>query len=304
MNKELNSLKKCITNSPDFPENHFAVIIGTSPSKGARSPILWNAVYEALGSKIRMVPLDVDQTNLVSVLKSLEHNTSFIGGAVTAPYKEEILNVDLEYDISFSDTNLISSNCIFRDYKRGKLVACNTDIEAAIDCLKSTIGSLDNKTVAILGFGGVGKPLALKLSELNVECAVFKRNVADLVNFSFPFQMLDWSAMPNSLYNFDVIINATTIGFSVDGSRNDQSPLHENIINLLSPETFIYDLIYSKNPTKLSETAQNAGLRFMDGSCMNLNQAILGFLKCNTNLSCEEAFVREIMERVKNEQGW
>ena len=147
-------LKKFITNSPDFPKNHYAVIIGSSPSKGARSPVLWNAVYEALDSEIRMVPLDVSSNNLSDVLKILESDELFVGGAVTAPYKEEILNVDLEYDISFLDTNLISSNCIFRDYKRGKLVACNTDIEAAIDCLKSTIGSLRKKKCGCFGFWG------------------------------------------------------------------------------------------------------------------------------------------------------
>ena len=171
--------------------------------------------------------------------------TLFIGGAITAPYKEEIFTVDLGYDISCSDSNLISSNCVFRDYKSNKLGACNTDIEAAINCLTTQIGSIDNKTVAILGFGGVGKPLALKLSEQDVKCSVFKRNAADLDSFSFPFQMLDWSAISKSLYDFDIIINATTIGFSVDGSKNHQSPLHEDI-KLLSKETLIYDLIYSK----------------------------------------------------------
>ena len=61
MNKILTNLKKHITNSPDFPKNHYAVIIGSSPSKGARSPVLWNAVYEALNVETRMVPLDVEE---------------------------------------------------------------------------------------------------------------------------------------------------------------------------------------------------------------------------------------------------
>ena len=102
---------------------------------------------------------------------------------------------------------ILSSNCVFRDYKSNKLGACNTDM-SAINCLTTQIGSIDNKTVAILGFGGVGKPLALKLSEQDVKCSVFKRNAADLDSFSFPFQMLDWSAISNSLYDFDIIINA------------------------------------------------------------------------------------------------
>ena len=37
----------------------YSVIIGTTPSKGARSPKLWNKVYEREKKKIRMIPLDV-----------------------------------------------------------------------------------------------------------------------------------------------------------------------------------------------------------------------------------------------------
>ena len=37
----------------------FSVIIGSNPSKGARSPLLWNKVYKAEKKNIAMLPLHV-----------------------------------------------------------------------------------------------------------------------------------------------------------------------------------------------------------------------------------------------------
>ena len=37
----------------------YTVIIGTKPSQGARSPKLWNRIYDYEEKRARMVPLDV-----------------------------------------------------------------------------------------------------------------------------------------------------------------------------------------------------------------------------------------------------
>lgn len=42
----------------------YSAIIGGNPSRGARSPILWNATYQALEVPQLMLPLDVPSTNL------------------------------------------------------------------------------------------------------------------------------------------------------------------------------------------------------------------------------------------------
>ena len=46
-----------------FSLDYFSVILGINPSKGARSPLLWNKVYEREGKNIKMVPLDVRPEN-------------------------------------------------------------------------------------------------------------------------------------------------------------------------------------------------------------------------------------------------
>ena len=253
---------------------------------------------------MRMVPLDVDEHNLSSVMKILDSDEYFIGGAVTAPFKEMVLEVQLGYKLSSAESGLVSSNCIYRNAENMNLNACNTDVEAAIECLVKKSGDLKGQTVAILGFGGVGKPLALKMHSMGVDCTVFKRNANEGSNATYRFPILDWKKIPESIFGFNIIINATTIGFSSDNTVSDQCPVEEVLIEQMSKDTIIYDLIYSHAQTKLSEYANNAGVMFIDGSCMNLKQAILGFLKCNTDLPCSPTLVQSVMERVKNDQGW
>ena len=63
----------------------YAAIIGASPSKGARSPVLWNAAFDAHGIDAEMVPMDVAPEHLEEVTTALRRDTRFLGGAVAAP---------------------------------------------------------------------------------------------------------------------------------------------------------------------------------------------------------------------------
>ena len=69
----------------------YALILGASPSKGARSPKLWNRVYKAQKSKIKMYPADVNQKNLKHLVSYLKKDDLFIGGSITIPYKISIM---------------------------------------------------------------------------------------------------------------------------------------------------------------------------------------------------------------------
>ena len=43
---------------------YFSAIIGESPSKGAKSPTLWNAAFKKMNFPALMYPLDVSTKNL------------------------------------------------------------------------------------------------------------------------------------------------------------------------------------------------------------------------------------------------
>ena len=58
----------------------YSVIVGTKPSKGARSPKLWNKVYEYEEKKVRMVPLDVREEKIEQLFNYLKQDKNCLGG--------------------------------------------------------------------------------------------------------------------------------------------------------------------------------------------------------------------------------
>ena len=92
----------------------FAAIIGFSPSKGARSPTLWNKVYKSLKKPIKMISLDCNKQNIKKLFNELQKNKNFIGGAITNPYKTNISNY-LKLNQSKESLFCLSVNCLNRD---------------------------------------------------------------------------------------------------------------------------------------------------------------------------------------------
>ena len=71
-----------------YPEGKpFAAILGANPSRGARSPALWNAAFRAHGVEAEMLPIDVPAERLDALLDVLDATPSFIGGAIAVPHK-------------------------------------------------------------------------------------------------------------------------------------------------------------------------------------------------------------------------
>jgi shikimate dehydrogenase len=83
-------LNSYIENKFQLDSKEYALIIGSNPSDGARSPKLWNKVYKKKKIKRKMYPADVKLKNLKNIIKYLKKDKKFIGGSVTVPYKEKI----------------------------------------------------------------------------------------------------------------------------------------------------------------------------------------------------------------------
>ena len=91
MFKEINKLidNHLIDSSLD----NFSVIIGSNPSKGARSPILWNKVYKEEKKNVAMLPLDVNSDGLLDLILLLQEHRNCLGGAIAVPHKEAMFKI-------------------------------------------------------------------------------------------------------------------------------------------------------------------------------------------------------------------
>ena len=145
---EINELIENKINNLDITEN-YAAILGQSPSKGAKSPKLWNAAFSGLNFSAFMYPFDVLPKNLCALIDSLRKDKKFIGGSIAAPYKTDVIKY-----IDYVEENVKAIgavNCIYRD-KNGKLVGTNTDGAGALWSLQSAYGNIAGVKVLNLFF--------------------------------------------------------------------------------------------------------------------------------------------------------
>lgn len=142
----------------------YAAILGASPSKGARSPLLWNTLFSALNIDCVFGAYDIAEEELESVVGSLKGDPTFIGGAVAVPYKTSIIPFLDELEPEAEKIGAVNAL-----YRRGKnLVGANTDGQGAIASLLSFVGDpnwLYGKKILLLGTGGAGCAVATYLAK-------------------------------------------------------------------------------------------------------------------------------------------
>lgn len=265
---------------------YYAAILGESPSKGARSPVLWNAAFEKFSVSAKMHPMDVAQDNLVSVVEALRVDKRFIGGAVAVPYKEQL--VPLLDELEPQAKTIGAINCIYRDGE--KLVGANTDGEGALCALKDFVGeSLEGKKACVMGLGGAGLAVATyvafevgKAGKLTLanrtegKATVLGEKLAHLTS-------IESASLPvtgSFLNDLDVFINCTSVGFQSEatGEKGYDSLISSDSLQQLQDSCVVFDIIYQPLETALIHQAENNGLKVLNGLSMNLNQAVIA---CN-----------------------
>lgn len=254
----------------------YAAIIGSHPSKGARSPLLWNSAFKEHKLNYSMVPLDVLKEKLPKLLDKLNLDKSFIGGAITTPHKTDVAKW-LGKNVTDEAYKIGAVNCLFRG-KDGNLSGTNTDGEGSVKALTEQIGEFKNKNILILGFGGAGKAVSVYFSYSTEKGDIYvstrKQNDTIYINKLKNSIWIDWSKKEKLLNKIDIVINCTSIGF---GDQEQLSPLGIEDLQKIKKNGFIYDIIYQPERSVLLKNAHKIGLKTLNGSKMNFIQAVLAF---------------------------
>lgn len=319
----MSSLNELVENEvPQLKTETYTAILGLTPSKGARSPILWNKAFEGLEIDSQMIPLDIKEENLSKVIEFLKNDPQFMGGAVTMPYKSQL--VPLLDEVAPEAALAKAVNCIYK--KDNKLVGMNTDGLAAVDSVKKIYGNnLSGAKVLVLGLGGAGKAVAAYVSSAVGESGVVKianRSQEILKSNDEPIlkekniSIVDSWPVPLGMEQFDIIINATSLGFEVpredengwfdpkcytalgNGPANirlnsqDQvqneyiakaaSEISDNITKSImflneQKNAAVFDIIYQPLETLFLSLAKMTGHKTINGLAMNLEQAVVAF---------------------------
>lgn len=279
MNK-INQINKLVTNRVNYPENKkYCAIIGLNPSKGARSPILWNSAFSANKLEIEMIALDIELKNLKKLFKILEDDIFFLGGAIAAPYKELIFKY-LGNNVNKEAMPIGAVNCLYRK-KDGKLSGTNTDGEASTYSFKKKFRNLENLEILIFGLGGVGKAVtSFFYKEINNKnnLHTFSTNKK---NYKFAKQLgcklYRYDKISDFYKTGDIIINCTDLGSK---EKINQTILNTQHLKKFKKKLIIFDVIYNPLETKFIRCAKKLKLKHLNGLDMNLYQAILAFNYC------------------------
>ncbi len=201
--------------------DYYAAILGESPSKGAKSPSLWNIAFKKLNLAGMMHPMDVTPDKLGEAVQCLREDNRFIGGAVTMPYKIDIIKYLDGVEPEAETTGAV--NCIYRD--GDKLIGANTDGAGALWSLENEMfGSIEGREVLILGTGGAGYAVASSLASavgsegticLSNRTSNSRDELAGRLQGKCCVKTVDWPLCVDNTVGVDIVINCSSIGFEV-----------------------------------------------------------------------------------------
>lgn len=274
----------------------YAAIIGLNPSKGARSPKLWNLVYKKINTNSSMICIDIESEEKVyRVIKNLEDDENFIGGCVAYPYKETIFKILGVENIDKESSPIGAINCIYRS-SNGSLVGSNSDGYAALSSFRNLLNQTYNipKSILIAGLGGAGKAVASYFASYYLKKGVEITCISRKENKEFcqrlDIKWLPWNVINDVILDFEAFINCTTLGCM---GNHDKSPIDLDAFDSLKLK-FIYDIIYDPLNTELIKKSKKLNIHSQNGLEMNLLQAARAFKLANCT-KLNEAEIKRIM---------
>lgn len=280
---------RLIDNSLDYPAaKAYAAILGANPSKGARSPLLWNAAFAAHGVDAEMLALDIPADLLDAALEALEADSAFIGGAIAVPHKETTA-AWLGTDRLTTEAAAIGAvNCLFRT-DNGRLGGTNTDGEGAVKSMTAAFGDLTGSKALLIGLGGAGKAVASYLAGAigqtgSLTVVNRHRDKADAFAARIDARVGEWPVTKTELACCGLLVNGTSVGAAplldqtaLAPTGNGNLEASRGLVAAMPETAQVFDVVYQPATTALLEMATDRGLKILNGLEMNLIQAILGY---------------------------
>ena len=260
------------------------LVVG-NPIEHSLSPKLHNYWIKKNNLDAIYGKLETYDSDLPELCKSIKKG-DLDGLNVTVPFKKTIiphLDILSGNALKTQSVNTISIN-------KGNLIGHNTDINGFELSIRKLSYDVNNKTVLILGAGGVVPSIIFSLLRMKVSKIFLsnrtKTKADNLKNLFKEINVVEWGDIPE----FDMIINATTLGlnkedkFGIDFSQNRQNKL-------------FYDVIYAPFQTEFSEAGNEKGNLIENGLNMFLFQGQEAF---NIWHNIEPEINKELIKFLKN----
>ena len=185
---------------------------------------------------------------------------------VTVPFKKVIIPFLDQLSPEAENTQSVNTICL----NNNKIIGHNTDINGFELGIKDSSFDIKGKKVLILGAGGVVSSIIFALNKMEVSEIMISNRTKDKANrlkdlFKY-IKIFDWGYIPN----FDLIINATSVGLKENDKINlDFSKVEKNKL--------FYDVIYNPKETNFLKMGKKLGNRTENGKLMFIYQASVAF---------------------------
>ena len=188
------------------------------------------------------------------------------GANVTVPFKKTVIPFLDKLSAEAESTQSVNTIYLEND----KMIGHNTDIDGFQMGIKKINYNTSNKKIFILGAGGVVPSIIYALNKMKVsEISIANRTrkkAENLKNLFDNLKIVEWGEIPD----FDMIINATSIGLKKDDEINLN-------FSSIGKNKFFYDVIYNPKETNFLKTGKKLGNATENGKLMFIYQAISAF---------------------------
>ncbi len=214
-----------------------------------------NAIYD----KIK-----IEEKNLQTIISEVKEK-KINGINVTVPFKKAVIPYLDKLSPEAEQTQSVNTIILTDDI----LVGHNTDIFGFTKSIKDLNFDIKGKKILILGAGGVVPSIIFALNKMNVSKIIIsnrtKEKAEDLKSQFHNLEILEWG----NINDFDVIINATSLGLNKESINLDFSKFANNKL--------FYDVIYNPEETNFLKEGKKLGNRIENGKLMFIYQAFEAF---------------------------
>ena len=239
------------------------LVIG-NPISHSLSPKLQNYWLKQHNISAVYDKIKLEEKEIEGIIQDIKKQ-KIAGCNVTVPFKKKVIPFLDKLSIQAEQTQ--SVNTII--FEKGNLIGHNTDIVGFDKAIKSLNFNMKGKKILILGAGGVVPSIVFAIKKMGVsEITISNRTKQKAENLKILFgelNILEWG----NLTNFDVVINATSLGLNNEKINLDFSKVGK--------DKLFYDVIYNPTETNFLEEGKQLGNITQNGASMFIYQALEAF---------------------------
>ncbi len=259
--------------------------------------VIGNPIDHSLSPKLHNFWLGKNKLQAIYEKKKLEENEikkliqdvrnqDISGVNVTVPFKKTVIKYLDKLSPEAQQTQSVNTIILTNNYILGH----NTDIFGFTCAIQKINYDIRDKKILILGAGGVVPSIIFALNTMGAsQIIIANRTKQNAENLKIQFeniQVIDWGEM----YDFDVVINATSLGLKNEVIELNFSKIGKNKL--------FYDVIYNPAETNFLRLGKELGHQVENGKLMFVYQALEAFKLWH---GIEPKINKDILELLNND---